>query len=347
MSERGRLMMVMNGGFSWLRVLADSNRMCHAGTLRAFTRSTITIGAWRPWLLLLLSTVATAQETSAPPPRFFVLGDAPYTRSDLESTRQLLGQIADTQPDFIAHVGDFKGGSAPCSEGAYRTIRDLFGAQTPPLVFSPGDNDWTDCRRDAAGAHDPVERLALLRRLFFDDDAVLRLSRLPELETAASQGYPELLGFRIGHTRFVSLHVVGSANNRITGEPGAMAEWRRRSEANRQWLTQQVEKADFDSLVILFHANPGFHRRNPHPAYAPLLSRLRAIGERLDHPILLVHGDSHDFTFDQPYADRPRLWRLEVPGYPFVAGVMVEVTRSAAEPFRIDHVQTEHEMMAD
>src|SRR5690606_35598316 len=35
------------------------------------------------------------------------------------------------------------------------------------LVYTPGDNEWTDCHRSRAGGFDPLERLAALRSLFF------------------------------------------------------------------------------------------------------------------------------------------------------------------------------------
>ena len=35
----------------------------------------------------------------------------------------------------------------------------------PPLILTPGDNEWADCGRLAAGSFDPLDRLDLLRSL--------------------------------------------------------------------------------------------------------------------------------------------------------------------------------------
>ena len=32
-----------------------------------------------------------------------------------------------------------------------------------PLVYTPGDNEWTDCHRANNGAYNPLERLAFVR----------------------------------------------------------------------------------------------------------------------------------------------------------------------------------------
>ena len=35
------------------------------------------------------------------------------------------------------------------------------------VVLTPGDNEWTDCHRVAAGEYQPLERLAKLREVFY------------------------------------------------------------------------------------------------------------------------------------------------------------------------------------
>ena len=36
-----------------------------------------------------------------------------------------------------------------------------FPAVADPVVYTPGDNEWTDCHRASAGGYLPTERLAL------------------------------------------------------------------------------------------------------------------------------------------------------------------------------------------
>ena len=62
---------------------------------------------------------------------------------------------------------DIKGGREPCSDALFARRRALLARSAHPLVLLPGDNEWTDCHRPSAGAFDPLERLAALRRRFF------------------------------------------------------------------------------------------------------------------------------------------------------------------------------------
>ena len=35
------------------------------------------------------------------------------------------------------------------------------------FVYTPGDNEWTDCHRFSNGSHNPLDRLAFVREVFF------------------------------------------------------------------------------------------------------------------------------------------------------------------------------------
>ncbi|MGW0200635.1 hypothetical protein [Nonomuraea sp. NPDC003201] len=43
----------------------------------------------------------------------------------------------------------------------------LFGTFDDPFVLTPGDNEWTDCHRTAAGGYVPTERLDAVRTFFY------------------------------------------------------------------------------------------------------------------------------------------------------------------------------------
>jgi hypothetical protein len=53
-----------------------------------------------------------------------------------------------------------------------------FNALPHPLIYTPGDNEWTDCHegRNVAGL-DPLERLAKLRTVFFQGERSLGQKR--------------------------------------------------------------------------------------------------------------------------------------------------------------------------
>jgi hypothetical protein len=62
----------------------------------------------------------------------------------------------------------------PCTdENLYLPALAYFNSLEQPVIFLPGDNDWTDCwgrygpASTAPGADDPIERLQHERALFF------------------------------------------------------------------------------------------------------------------------------------------------------------------------------------
>jgi hypothetical protein len=73
--------------------------------------------------------------------------------------------------EFSVHDGDFKAGNGTagsvtpttCSDDMYRQALGFLNALKAPAMFTPGDNDWTDCdrvSRTAAGR----SRVSCMRR---------------------------------------------------------------------------------------------------------------------------------------------------------------------------------------
>lgn len=115
-------------------------------------------------------TVA-ADQVPAPAPvvtTFAVIGDTPYSSLQLANFPYVVDQInADPDVDWVAHLGDIKSGSSVCSDDYFATVRSQFDRFVDPLVYTPGDNEWTDCHRTNNGAYDPLERLDAVREVFF------------------------------------------------------------------------------------------------------------------------------------------------------------------------------------
>jgi hypothetical protein len=96
-----------------------------------------------------------------------VVGDNPYGAAKLSGFPGFVEFInADPKVDLVAHVGDIKAGSDLCTDQYFETIRDLFAQFNDPLVFTPGDNEWTDCHRANNGKYEPTERPTNFERCF-------------------------------------------------------------------------------------------------------------------------------------------------------------------------------------
>jgi hypothetical protein len=295
--------------------------------------------------ILLLPFAITGDLALASGVRFFAIGDVPYNAAESRVLKPFLAEEVKKDPAFVIHVGDIKGGSEPCTDARLREIAEFFRAQPVPVVYTPGDNEWTDCHRVAAGGYDPLERLAVVRRLFFDDQAVLKLNLLRAVHP--EDGFPEDYYFLYRGVVFAAVHAVGSHNNRGSRDPAAIAEFKARAAANRRLIRKAAAAANAGhatAVVMMFQADPGFERMKPSRGFAPLWEDLQALLKRFPGPVLAIHGDSHRYTFDHPLqhvgtgAVETRFTRLEVPGSPIVGGVWVTVESSTAQPFRVSPV---------
>lgn len=293
-------------------------------------------------LLLAVSFAHAADRFS-----FAALGDTPYFRHEVTALPRLLASLADAGVAFAVHVGDLKSGSSPCTDELLAERRALLDASPVALVFVPGDNDWADCHREAAGGFDPLERLARLRETFFAGEASLGRRRLALARQSADPrfaDYRENVRWTMGGVVFVALNVPGSNNNLGRTRAGD-AEHAARMTANRAWLALAAEHAaapGAHGLVVFAHGDPRFGARARRgDGYAAFRDDLREVAARLGKPLLLVHGDGHRYRVDQPLRDPQtgalltNFTRLEVFGSPAVNWVRVEVDPGAERLFSI------------
>jgi hypothetical protein len=286
--------------------------------------------------------------------RFAVIGDTPYNSYEERQLPAMLDDIAAEHPQFIVHAGDLKSSSKPCSDALFRDRRTLFDASKVPLIYVPGDNEWTDCQRLTAGDFDPLERLQKLRELFFASPHSLGQQALAVEQQPGA--YPEQLRWRLGPVLFVSLNVPGSNNNfghRKTPSPEYLA----RNPAVIEWLEQGFAAARHEKaagLVIVMQGNPGFKHAVAgltHSGYRQLLETLRRETLAFPGQVLLIHGDTHWQRIDKPLRDTKvstnnsrdadkqpiaNFTRLETFGYPLLGWVKVIVDSENPQLFRFE-----------
>jgi hypothetical protein len=298
-------------------------------------------------LLLPLSPAATAE---AEPFEFLVMGCMPYYMPQDEARFQNVIATANTlKPAFSVHCGDTKGGQKPCDDAVYPQIKSWFNQFQHPLIYVPGDNEWTDCHTANAGGFDPLDRLALVRRLFYTSDH--QSLGHPSLQlTSQSALSPEFAPY-IEHNRwtrsgilFATLHVVGSNNNAREGNPAAMEEFLARDAASIAWMKAafaEAAKPEHRALVLFMQANPLAEdkRSDPRsPGFTNLVPALREAVQAFPKPVYLFHSDSHYFRIDKPLADPTTLrtlenfTRIETFGGHNLHLIRVQVHPTAAEP---------------
>ena len=296
--------------------------------------------------LALCSGLALAQ-----PVPFGLIGDTPYSAWERATLPALMAEMAQAQPAFVVHVGDFKSGSERCDDALFQDRLALFQSAPMPLVYVPGDNDWTDCHRRSNGAYDPLERMDRLRALFFEGEQSLGQRSLPLLRQSSDPTfarYRENVRWEAGGALFVALNLPGSENNfhGVPGQTGPVPEFVARGAANRAWLAQAFAHARDQRLagvLILIQANPGFEAARagrPQPGYDAFLAQLRQEVRRFAGPVVLVHGDTRHQRIDQPLTDLasgeslPNFTRVETFGWPFFGWVQGTVDSRDPQVFR-------------
>jgi hypothetical protein len=272
---------------------------------------------------------------------FGVLGDLPYTEREEPVFLAMIDRMNREALAFSIHVGDFKGSGA-CSDALFLRRRDEFNRFAAPLVYTPGDNEWTDCRRPYMGSGDPLDALARLRKVFFSDSRSLGATRMETaMQTSCEAPPPSGCGCAFPENRqwsrsgvvFVTLNVPGS-NNNVGYDAASDAEARCRDAANAQWLDRAASLAAAPAsraLVIAIQANPWVSKK---PVYDALRKHVESVHARLHKPVLFIHGDTHLYRVDYPFAVPVR--RLETYGSPFVGWVRVTVDPSNPEPFTFE-----------
>src|SRR5258705_7111827 len=107
--------------------------------------------------------------TSKAPVDLPVFGDSPYSAFQIADFPKLISDINAATPALqeIVHLGDIKNDSTRCDTSHFQFVLDNFNASALPVLYTPSDNEWTDCHRANNGAYDPLERLATIRSMFF------------------------------------------------------------------------------------------------------------------------------------------------------------------------------------
>ncbi|HYP46480.1 MAG TPA: hypothetical protein VEQ66_14940 [Propionibacteriaceae bacterium] len=249
------------------------------------------------------------------PYTFAVIGDIPYGEAEVAVFSRAVDQInADPDVARVDHLGDIKSGSTVCSDDYFARIRSNFDRFADPLVYTPGDNEWTDCHRPTNGAYNPLERLDQIRDTFFPRPGRTLGQRGERVSSQARMGVPENVRFSRGGVSFAAVHVVGSNNGLApwTGQtaatPEQTAEVLGRTAAGIQLIsdTFRYAKRHHQRGVVLLTQADMFDPTVTSPQFAnyfafqPIVAAIARESRNFDGQVYLFNGDSHVYNSDQP-----------------------------------------------
>jgi hypothetical protein len=331
-------------------------------------------------LALLLASASAAAERF----HFVALGDTAYNHeSDLPVYERLISTINESKPTFSIHVGD-TWGALECSEENHRWIHGWFQKYDHPLVYTPGDNEWTDCRKPevldaynrivrgegkredlaligaarqldnafaATSYADTVASLQIIRRVFFAENRSLGGRTMPLVRQADVSEHAQMVENAIwsqGGVVFATVSVPGSGMGFTINDRTRATEAIDRNAANVAWIRRafaDAEAAQAKAVVIVMHASIFVDGRgddfsgkqlrggNDGP-YFWVAMAIRDLANQFGKPVLLIHGDFHEFVIDRPFLvsqgeerapKYANITRLQVYGAPELKAVRVDV----------------------
>ncbi len=307
-------------------------------------------------------------QTSAKPFSFGLWGDMPYKKAgDDPKLPAVLKSINDSDIAFSMYDGDIKDGSSKCTDEVYTDALAMFGSMKKPVVYVPGDNEWTDCHRLNNGGFDTLERLSHLRRVMYPTFSSLGKSTLPlEHQGKLGEKFVENTRFSHGGVVFVGINQSGSNNNVVMSEKecksksardtaqcdAANAEYLERDAANVAWMTAsfaQAKAANAAGIVIVTQGDPGFDvpeteefdesTNASSSGFQNFMGKLAEQTAQFKGQVLFVHGDTHFFKMDKPMYNPNKMLtnftRVQTFGSPSLHWVRVAVDTKTPQVFTV------------
>jgi hypothetical protein len=248
---------------------------------------------------------------------FAVIGDIPYGDAQIANFPNVIAQInADPAVQWVDHLGDIKNGSTVCSDAYFAMIRNDFDQFADPLVYTVGDNEWTDCHRPNNGSYNPLERLAKIREVFFPRPGYTLGQDSVPVPSQADQGIPEDVKWQRADVAFAAVDVVGSNNSLApwTGHTAPTPEQTVEVLARTSAVIQEIHDTFADArmhhnkaVVLLLQADM-FDPTVAAPAFAdyygfqPIVAAIARESSAFGGPVYLFNGDSHIYNTDDPLA---------------------------------------------
>lgn len=292
---------------------------------------------------------------------YAVIGDFPYgpqKRAELPALVDLIN--ADPLVERVLHVGDIKAGSSSdCSDAYFADIRQQFDRFDDPFVYTPGDNEWTDCHVQFKnnGLYTPTERLIAVRNVFFPDvgrTLGVRSARVisqADVDPANAQ-YVENVTWRHADVVFASVNITGSNNDKAawgtplppnaSSFPSQTEEQATRARATTAWIARAFETAkEAKAVVLMFQADLWdgtlATRATTIDGYDEIVTQIGTLAAEFGKPVLLIMGDSHVFRVDRPYTAASPLFALHptTPVAPNVIRLVVNGSSSRTEYVRL------------
>ena len=314
----------------------------------------ISINIWKKSCYSLAFLFLTTVSSTLSAQTVVVLADTPYSDKEkhmLQGPNGLLFRlINEVNPSVVMHLGDFKSGGKSCTDSLLNEHKALLAQIYPGrIIYTPGDNDWTDCDRTSlVHSFNELERLEYLITLMYQTPPLLT----KDLSSLTSQAMQIENKLWINERLAIStLHLVGTSNGRVhigmSDQESAIKAVDKRDKANLAWLKNIEAQANkFDAVIIGFQADIYQQKvlqsgdcdstsLKTCDAFADYRQAFKQLAKRIKKPVLIAHGDTGDFFFEK--LDH-NLWHLNAAGdFRYLDATKVTFNKESPEkPFIIN-----------
>jgi len=269
-------------------------------------------------------TIGTAINSGSKEPyTLAVIGDTPYGDAKLAELPRLISLInGDPKVDVVVHLGDIKAGkNSQCTDEYFATVKALFDTFKDPFVYTPGDNEWTDCHVASKnnGLYTPTERLQAVRALFFPVPGQTlgwrKKTVLSQADDPANRAYVENVMWMEAQVVFATVNITGSNNDLVSwgsplpanagSFPSQAQEFATRAQANTAWIQKAFTTAtanDAAGVVLAFQADMWDLTEPSLSGFDAIVQQIGALATAFGKPVLLLEGDSHRFEVQNPFS---------------------------------------------
>jgi len=219
-----------------------------------------------------------------------LIGDTGYSAgldADLLAVR---ASMAGAGLAFEVHDGDIQNQGSPCTDARLDYVKGVFNGFAAPFVYTPGDNEWSDCPN-------PSSRLSSIRRIFFSSSRTLGKTTMT---VTRQSGTPENARWSRNGVFFATLNVPGPK-----GSGGPIS-------ADVKWVNATFDAAQAAGAagVMIIQQDDPFAGGTP----AALINAVHDRAIEFGRPVVLVNGDTHIHRINKPWKDAPNFTRVETYG---------------------------------
>jgi hypothetical protein len=287
-------------------------------------------------------------------------GDMPYGTAGLAAMPGVLASINSQELKFTVFDGDTKSGSSLCDDAQYTQIKSIFDQVKWATVYTPGDNEWTDCDRLAAGSFNPNDKLAQIRQMFFSDSKSQGQDRLDVTQQSAQ--FPENARWEHDGVTYITVDIPGTDNNypqfngglpidadgaltSVSHRPqnGDEKEYTARNAANLAWLDAGfafAKQQGSKGIMIIQQADMfAATTTDPTAHYAETRTKLASLTSSFAGQVALVNGDDHTYLVDNPL-NLPNFTRLITDGNDKHGWVRADIDTDTPKVFTFTRVRT-------